>query len=74
MELKDIDWVALCEIFRLAPLGMREPEKLKITPEYMMFKYDLIVANGIDVGKSHLKIQGSQNEPSMIIARFYLLT
>jgi hypothetical protein len=53
---------------------MREPEKLKIIPEYMMFKYDLVVANGIDVGKSHLKIQGSQNEPSMIIARFYLLT
>jgi aralkylamine N-acetyltransferase len=26
----DIDWLALCEIFRLAPLGTREPEKLKI--------------------------------------------
>jgi len=25
-----IDWVALCELFRLAPLGTREPEKLKI--------------------------------------------
>ena len=29
---KHIDWVALCEIIRLAPLGTvtREPEKLKI--------------------------------------------
>ena len=26
----NIDWTALCEIFRLAPLGTREPEKLKI--------------------------------------------
>ncbi|MDH3976317.1 MAG: GNAT family N-acetyltransferase [Deltaproteobacteria bacterium] len=25
-----IDWVALCEIFRLAPLGTGEPDKLKI--------------------------------------------
>jgi GNAT superfamily N-acetyltransferase len=25
-----IDWVALCEVFRLAPLGTREPEKLKL--------------------------------------------
>lgn len=30
---EDIDWVALCEIFRLAPLGTREPEKLKIAAE-----------------------------------------
>jgi len=29
----DIDWVALCEIFRLAPLGTRDPEKLKIAAE-----------------------------------------
>ena len=29
----DIDWVALCEIFRLAPLGTRDPEKLKIASE-----------------------------------------
>jgi ribosomal protein S18 acetylase RimI-like enzyme len=28
--IENIDWVALCEIFRLAPLGTREPEKLKI--------------------------------------------
>jgi aralkylamine N-acetyltransferase len=28
--VEDIDWVALCEIFRLAPLGTREPEKLRI--------------------------------------------
>lgn len=27
------DWVALCQIFRLAPLGTREPEKLKIAAE-----------------------------------------
>ena len=27
---ENIDWVALCEIFRLAPLGTREPDKLKI--------------------------------------------
>ncbi len=27
---KNIDWGALCEIFRLAPLGTREPDKLKI--------------------------------------------
>ncbi|MBI4962135.1 MAG: GNAT family N-acetyltransferase [Desulfomonile tiedjei] len=26
----NIDWVALCEVFRLAPLGTREPEKLKM--------------------------------------------
>ena len=26
----NIDWVALCEVFRLAPLGTREPEKLKL--------------------------------------------
>ncbi|MBI5552708.1 MAG: GNAT family N-acetyltransferase [Desulfobacterales bacterium] len=25
-----IDWVTLCEVFRLAPLGTREPEKLKM--------------------------------------------
>ena len=30
---EDIDWMALCEIFRLAPLGTREPEKLKIAAE-----------------------------------------
>jgi ribosomal protein S18 acetylase RimI-like enzyme len=29
----NIDWIALCEIFRLAPLGTREPEKLKIAAE-----------------------------------------
>ena len=29
----DINWVALCEIFRLAPLGTRDPEKLKIASE-----------------------------------------
>ena len=28
--IEHIDWVALCEIFRRAPLGVREPEKLKI--------------------------------------------
>jgi GNAT superfamily N-acetyltransferase len=28
--VEKIDWVALCEIFRLAPLGTREPERLKI--------------------------------------------
>jgi GNAT superfamily N-acetyltransferase len=27
--IEKIDWKALCEIFRLAPLGTREPEKLK---------------------------------------------
>ncbi|WP_054029601.1 GNAT family N-acetyltransferase [Desulfatitalea tepidiphila] len=27
--IENIDWVALCEIFRLAPLGTREPNKLK---------------------------------------------
>ncbi len=26
----NIDWKALCEIFKLAPLGTREPDKLKI--------------------------------------------
>ncbi len=26
----DIDWAALCEIIRLAPLGTREPDKLEI--------------------------------------------
>ncbi len=30
---EDVDWVALCEIFRLAPLGTREPEKLKMAAE-----------------------------------------
>jgi ribosomal protein S18 acetylase RimI-like enzyme len=30
---ESIDWVALCEIIRLAPLGTREPEKLKIAAE-----------------------------------------
>ena len=30
---ENIDWLALCEIFRLAPLGTREPEKLKIAAE-----------------------------------------
>ena len=30
---ENIDWFALCEIFRLAPLGTREPEKLKIAAE-----------------------------------------
>lgn len=28
-----IDWVALCEIFRIAPLGTREPGKLKTAAE-----------------------------------------
>lgn len=27
--IENIDWVALCEVFRLAPLGTRDPEKLK---------------------------------------------
>ncbi len=27
---EDIDWAALCEIIRLAPLGTREPDKLEI--------------------------------------------
>jgi len=27
---EDIDWIALCEIIRLAPLGTREPDKLEI--------------------------------------------
>ncbi len=30
---ENIDWTALCEIFRLAPLGTREPEKLKLASE-----------------------------------------
>jgi aralkylamine N-acetyltransferase len=30
---ENIDWVALCEIFRLAPLGTREPEKLRKAAE-----------------------------------------
>lgn len=30
---ENINWVELCEIFRLAPLGTREPEKLKIAAE-----------------------------------------
>ncbi len=30
---EDIDWAALCEIFRLAPLGTREPGKLKTAAE-----------------------------------------
>jgi predicted N-acetyltransferase YhbS len=30
---ESIDWLALCEIFRLAPLGTREPQKLKIAAE-----------------------------------------
>jgi len=30
---ENINWVALCEIFRLAPLGTREPDKLKIATE-----------------------------------------
>jgi ribosomal protein S18 acetylase RimI-like enzyme len=30
---ESIDWVVLCEIFKLAPLGTREPEKLKIAAE-----------------------------------------
>jgi aralkylamine N-acetyltransferase len=30
---ENIDWLALCEIFRLAPLGTREPQKLKIAAE-----------------------------------------
>ena len=29
----NIDYVELCEIFRLAPLGSREPKKLKIAAE-----------------------------------------
>ena len=27
---EDIDWAALCEIIRLAPLGTRDPEKLEV--------------------------------------------
>lgn len=30
---ENIDWITLCEIFRLAPLGVREPEQLKIATE-----------------------------------------
>jgi predicted N-acetyltransferase YhbS len=30
---ENIDWLALCEIFKLAPPGTREPEKLKIAAE-----------------------------------------
>ena len=30
---ENIDWAALCKVFRLAPLGTREPEKLKIAAE-----------------------------------------
>jgi len=30
---ENIDWVALCEVFRLAPLGIREPYRLKIAAE-----------------------------------------
>ncbi len=30
---EDIDWAALSEIIRLAPLGTREPEKLEIASE-----------------------------------------
>jgi len=29
----NINWVAVCEIFRLAPLGTRDPEMLKIAAE-----------------------------------------
>jgi GNAT superfamily N-acetyltransferase len=29
----NIDWADLCEIFRRAPLGTREPDKLKIAAE-----------------------------------------
>jgi hypothetical protein len=31
--IDNINWVELCEIFKLAPLGKREPEKLKIAAE-----------------------------------------
>ena len=30
---ENFDWAELCEIFRLAPLGIRDPEKLKIAAE-----------------------------------------
>jgi len=30
---ENIDWITLCEIFRLAPLGTREPDILKIAVE-----------------------------------------
>ncbi len=30
---KNIDWAALCDILRLAPLGTRDPEKSKIASE-----------------------------------------
>ncbi|MFZ3044753.1 MAG: GNAT family N-acetyltransferase [Desulfatirhabdiaceae bacterium] len=30
---ENVDWVTLCEIFRVAPLGTREPDKLKIAAE-----------------------------------------
>jgi hypothetical protein len=33
----NIDWAALCEIFRRAPLGTREPDKLKIAAENRIF-------------------------------------
>lgn len=28
--IESIDWIALCELIRMAPLGIRDPEKLKI--------------------------------------------
>lgn len=31
--IERIDWSALCDVFRRAPLGLREPEKLKIAAE-----------------------------------------
>ena len=30
---ENIDWEELCELFRLAPLGTREPERLKLAAE-----------------------------------------
>jgi hypothetical protein len=31
--IENLDWLAVCEIFRLAPLGTCEPDKLKIAAE-----------------------------------------
>jgi ribosomal protein S18 acetylase RimI-like enzyme len=45
--IDNIDWIALCELIRLSPLGTRDPERLRIAAENSFVVCSAFVADEI---------------------------
>ncbi len=44
---ENIDWPSLCELIRISPLGVRDPEKLKVAAENSFVVCSVFVGNAI---------------------------